>query len=103
MKRGYLQGKILPWGTPKNHEKDLDSANGKRYENETEDKKKYYDKKVDDLINPEKEKNNLYHSGKVFFRRGISTNENESDENNNKNDLKISEFKITDYYDFDKS
>ena len=103
MKRGYLLGKILPWGTPKNHEKDLESANSKKYENETEDKKKYYDKKVDDLINPDKEKNNLYHSGKVFFRRAISTNEDKNEENSDKNDLKISEFKITDYYDLDKN
>ena len=107
IKRGYLLGKILPWGTPKNYEKENDSAKSKKIEYETSDNKKYYDKKVDDLINPKKENYNnninLYHSDKAFFRRVITTNDDKYNEKNNKNDYKISEFKLNEYFDLDKS
>ena len=102
IKKGYLLGKILPWGTPKNYEKDINSERSKKYENETTNSKKYYDKKVDDLINPRKE-NNLYHSGKAFFRRVITTNDDKNSEIIDKNDFKISEFKINEYFDLDKN
>ena len=101
IKRGYLLGKILPWGTPKKYGKDIDDSN-KKNENETEENRKYYDKKVEDLINP-KNGQDLYRSGKAFFRRAISTNEEINDNNYDKQISGISEFKINEYYDLDKN
>ena len=101
IKKGYLFSKILPWGTPLKLNKDLGSSS-KKNDNDSEDNKKYYDKKVEDLINPNEEKN-LYLSGKAFFRRDLISEEPKKDEHDNKIDRKINEFKINDYYDLDKN
>ena len=102
IKRGYLLGKILPWGTPKKYGQDICYSSNNKKENEDEVDKKYYDKKVEDLINPDKNKN-LYNSGKEFIRRVITTKEEKNEESGNKNNLKISEFKLNEYYDLDKN
>ena len=79
IKKGYLLGKILPWGTPKQFGQELYSASTKKINGfEIDEQKKYYDKKVDDLINSDKNKNkdnNLYNSGKAFFRKAFITSE----------------------------
>ena len=46
-KRKYILGKILPWGTPKKKSQE----NEDKHKN-SERKKEYYDKKVNDIINP---------------------------------------------------
>ena len=102
IKRGYLLGKILPWGTPKKYGQDICYSSNNKKEKDDEVDKKYYDKKVEDLINPDKNKN-LYHSGKEFIRRVITTKEEKNEESGNKNNLKISEFKLNEYYDLDKN
>ena len=101
VKRGYLLGKILPWGTPGKTSQDPGSSSNKKIESIDDDNKKYYDKKVDDLINNENE-NNLYHSGKAFFQRIKISNDNIAEDNTDNKNLKISEFKINEYFETDK-
>ena len=106
IKRGYLLGKILPWGTPNKSGFDNPKEKNEKNEAETEEKKEYYDKKVNDLINPSRKDNNLYHSGRVFYKRMLSSNDsnfkNDEDKSKEKN-IKINEFKLNEYYDLDKN
>ena len=104
LKRGYLMGKILPWGTPKQFNQDIGSTSSKKNEDNIEENKKYFDKKVDDLINSDKDKdNNKHYNGKEILRRVLTSNEDLKIENNYKSNLKISEFKENDYFDLDKN
>ena len=68
--------------------------------------KKYYDKKVDDLINSDKNKNkdnNLYYSGKAFFRKDFITSEDNELDIKDKTDLKVSEFNLNENNDSNKN
>ena len=104
LKRGYLMGKILPWGTPKQFNQDIGSTSSKKNEDNIEENKKYFDKKVDDLINSDKDKdNNKHYNGKEILRRVLTSNEDLKIEYNYKSNLKISEFKENDYFDLDKN
>ena len=102
MRRGYLLGKILPWGTPKKFNQDTGSTSSKKDEENIEENKKYFDKKVDDLINSDKD-NNLNYNGKEILRRVLTSSEDIKVEYNFKSNLKISEFKENDYFDTDKN
>ena len=107
IKKGYLLGKILPWGTPKQFGQELYSASTKKINGfELDEQKKYYDKKVDDLINSDKNKNkdnNLYHSGKAFFRKAFITSEDNELDMKDKTNLKVSEFNLNENNDSNKN
>ena len=102
MRRGYLLGKILPWGTPKKFNQDTGSTSSKKDEENIEENKKYFDKKVDDLISSDKD-NNIHYNGKEILRRVLTSSEDIKVEYNFKSNLKISEFKENDYFDTDKN
>ena len=91
----YILGKILPWGTPRKFSSDYDAnSNKENTQSNNERKKEYYDKKVNDLINPpltemnirkrEKEHNNLCKSGRMNFKyeSTIDIKNNENDDHN---------------------
>ena len=107
IKKGYLLGKILPWGTPKQFGQELYSASTKKINGfELDEQKKYYDKKVDDLINSDKNKNkdnNLYHSGKAFFRKAFIASEDNELDIKDKTNLKVSEFNLNENNDSNKN
>ena len=102
MRRGYLLGKILPWGTPTKINQDPGNTSSKKNEEDIEENKKYFDKKVDDLISSDKD-NNIHYNGKEILRRVLTSSEDIKVEYNFKSNLKISEFKENDYFDTDKN
>ena len=100
-KRKYIIGKILPWGSPRktssNNEENNENNNNTEFK-KNEEKKEYYDKKVNDLINPKQivtkievnrkiDEDHIYvcRSGRVNYKKNeINTDLNMKDSDNNK-------------------
>ena len=129
-KRMYIIGKILPFKTPRknlieNSEENQNYSNNSSNKKENNDnennneKKEYYDKKVNDLINPkqiltensnnknleEEEDNHMYicKSGRIHFKYndGVDENNNNDFINNGKKKIKEKKLHVRNFYAYD--
>ena len=118
-KRVYIFNKILPWGKTRNNSSEKEKKENNKINNnnqKSEKKKEYYDKKVNELINPITipsitkldlkkieigKREQICKSGRAYYKHNdnyelsvVNTNENQINKKSKENNLYVSEFSL---------